>query len=145
DPRGRGRPCPHVSDSGQMGSPGRADGPLPQNFAAQLAALLAPGQAEGAAAVIAEAARLDDERLGAFLEAFAERLTSSSLPVTTAELDRLLAQARGAGPQPRSAVPSSSSRPRVPWSPTVVPRGADSAPRRPRGPGSRTNDREAGR
>jgi len=81
-------------------------GPLPEDFAAQLAALVAPGQAEDAAEVIAEAALLDDERLAAFLEAFASRVAGSSALLTAAELDRLLAGAREGAPRPRLVAPS---------------------------------------
>jgi hypothetical protein len=66
-------------------------GPLPDDFAAQLADLLAPGEAEAAAAVIAEAAGLDDERLAGFLERFAARVSRSDEPLTAAELRSLLA------------------------------------------------------
>ena len=122
----------------------RPAGPLPENFAAQLAALLAPGQAEGAAAVIAEAARLDDERLGSFLGAFAARVAGSAAPLMAADLDRLLAEARRGGPLPRSAAPSSSSRPPGNAQPTDERRDDEREPPRRRGPGPRTNDRERG-
>ena len=122
----------------------RPTGPLPENFAAQLAALLGPGQAEGAAAVIAEAARLDDERLGSFLGAFAARVAGSPAPLKADELDRLLADARGGAPRPRTAAPSSSSRPPGSVQPTDGRRGDEREPPRRRGPGPRTSDRERG-
>src|SRR5439155_10784210 len=117
---------------------GRArPGPLPRDFAAQLAALLDPGQTEAAAAVIAEAAWLDDERLGVFLESFAARVRRSSMPVTAGELDRLLAAARGAGSLPPSAAPSSSPRRRVPSPPSVAPSAVGCGRFAPLDPGSR--------
>src|ERR1700730_3696288 len=125
-----------------MPSTGRPGGALPHDFAAQLNAILAPGQEDAVAAVIGDAARLDDERLGTFLEAFAARVSGSSKGVTAAELDRLLSDARRGGPQRRTAAPSSSSRPRVPSSPAEAPREADRGPRPPRDPGPRTIDRE---
>ena len=66
-------------------------GPLPDDFAAQLAKVLAPGEAEAAAAVIAEAAGLDEERLAGFLDRFAARVSRSGEPITAAELRSLLA------------------------------------------------------
>jgi hypothetical protein len=66
-------------------------GQLPDDFADQLAKLLAPGEAEAAAGVIAEAAELDDEQLAGFLERFAYRVSSSDEPITAAELRSLLA------------------------------------------------------
>ena len=73
---------------------------LPEDFAAQLEQVLAPGEAEAAAATIADALRLDDDALGAFLEGFAARVATSSEPVTAAELRSLLA---GVGGSRRSA------------------------------------------
>jgi len=65
-------------------------GPLPDDFADLLADLLAPGETEAAAAVIAEAAGLDDERLAGFLERFAARVSRSDELITAAELRSLL-------------------------------------------------------
>lgn len=65
---------------------------LPEDFADQLAALLAPGQADGVARVIGAAAALDDDELGEFLERFADRVRRSSQPLTAAELGSLLPQ-----------------------------------------------------
>ena len=65
-------------------------GPLPEDFAADIMRLLAPGEAERAAAVIAEAAALDDERLAAFLRGFADRVAASPAPIRAAELRALL-------------------------------------------------------
>jgi hypothetical protein len=70
-------------------------GQLPDDFAAQLADLLAPGEAEAAAEVIAEAAELDDEQLAGFLERFAYRVSQSAEPITAAELRSLLAPGSG--------------------------------------------------
>jgi hypothetical protein len=72
---------------------------LPEGFAAQLEEVLAPGESEAAAAVIADALLLDDETLGAFLEGFAARVAGSPEAVTAAELSRLL---DGAGASSRS-------------------------------------------
>ena len=66
---------------------------LPDDFAADLEQVLAPGETDAAAEVIAEAVLLDDESLGAFLEGFAARVARSSDPVTAAELRSLLASA----------------------------------------------------
>ncbi len=52
--------------------------------------VLAPGEADQAAELILEAAALDDESLGTFLHAFAERVETSAEPVTAAELRALL-------------------------------------------------------
>jgi hypothetical protein len=68
---------------------------LPDGFAAQLEQVLAPGDSEAAAAIIADALLLDDDGLGAFLEGFAARVASSSNPVTAAELRSLLARISG--------------------------------------------------
>lgn len=71
--------------------PGRSPaGPLPEGFAADVLRVLAPGEADAAAAVLAEAARLDDRRLADFLERFALRVAASAAPVTAAELRALL-------------------------------------------------------
>jgi hypothetical protein len=78
---------------------------LPDDFAAQLEQVLAPGESDAAAAVIADALLLDDEVLGAFLEGFAVRVASSPEPVTAAELRSLLADAGGSS---RSASQRSS-------------------------------------
>ncbi|HKF78231.1 MAG TPA: hypothetical protein VKF59_18970 [Candidatus Dormibacteraeota bacterium] len=63
---------------------------LPEDFADQLAALLAPGEADGVARVIGAAAALDDDDLTRFLERFADRVRGSSRPLTAAELGSLL-------------------------------------------------------
>jgi hypothetical protein len=63
---------------------------LPDDFAAQLEGVLAPGEASGAALVLAHALRLDDEALGAFLESFAVRIGSSPERVTAGELRSML-------------------------------------------------------
>jgi hypothetical protein len=78
---------------------------LPDDFAAELEQVLAPGETDAAAAVIAEALLVDDETLGAFLEGFATRVATSSDPVTAAELRLLLASA---GSSRRSASQRSS-------------------------------------
>jgi hypothetical protein len=60
--------------------------PLPPDFARQLAEVLEPG-AEGAAAQVIQAAiRLDDARLGHFLELLTERVRSSPRRITPSEL-----------------------------------------------------------
>lgn len=68
----------------------RAAGPLPPGFAEALARLLAPGEAEAAAAVIETAAALDDRALARFLGRFAARVRASGAPITAAELRALL-------------------------------------------------------
>ena len=73
-------------------------GPFPEDFAADLARLRAPGEAEGAAEVMAQAARLDDQRLGQFLDRFAHRVSASAAPITAAELWELLPGARSDRP-----------------------------------------------
>jgi hypothetical protein len=65
-------------------------GPLPDDFAAKLSALLAPDQGEGAAAVLEKALALPDEDLAAFLGAVAERVRLSAAPITAGELAALL-------------------------------------------------------
>lgn len=75
--------------------PDRAlDGPLPDDFATQLARLIAPGEADAAAEVIAEATCLDDQGLAEFLERFATRVRRSREPITAAELRALLRPGR---------------------------------------------------
>jgi hypothetical protein len=75
-----------------MGSPG----PLPADFARQLAEILEPGDEGAAAQVLQAAIRLDDARLGSFLEMLAERVRSSARPITGGELQAFLrASARG--------------------------------------------------
>jgi len=70
--------------------------PLPPGFARQLAQVLAPGEEGAAAEVIQAAIRLDDARLGNFLELLAERVRSSARPITRAELrDFLRVSAKG--------------------------------------------------
>ena len=67
-----------------------ARGPFPDGFAEQLARLLAPGDREAGAAVLARAAGLDDDRLAEFLEALSARIGASAAPVTAAELEAML-------------------------------------------------------
>lgn len=74
-----------------------APGPLPGDFAAQLAQLLAPGEADAAARVLAAAAGLDDAALAVFLEGFAQRVRRSAAPITAAELRALLERAAPGG------------------------------------------------
>ena len=65
--------------------------PLPPGFAKQLAQVLEPGDEGAAAEVIQAATRLDDARLGKFLELLAERVRSSALPLRQSELRGFLA------------------------------------------------------
>ena len=67
---------------------------FPDDFASKLASLLAPGEADAAAEVIAQAVRLDDQRLGEFLDRFANRVRRSAAPITAAELRELLPAVR---------------------------------------------------
>jgi hypothetical protein len=69
-------------------------GPLPDDFAAQLARLMASGEVDAAAEVIAEATCLDDQGLAEFLERFATRVRLSGDPITAAELRALLRPGR---------------------------------------------------
>ncbi|MBO0687656.1 MAG: hypothetical protein J2P45_31295, partial [Candidatus Dormibacteraeota bacterium] len=85
-------------------------GPLPDDFAPQLTAILAPGQEDAASALIAEAARLEDDQLARFLEDLGERVSRRADPVSAAELDLLLAGARAGAARPRSSIPSSWPR-----------------------------------
>ena len=64
--------------------------PLPPDFAKQLLQVLKPGHEGAAAEVIGAAIRLDDVRLGKFLEALADRIRSSAKPITESELRGLL-------------------------------------------------------
>jgi hypothetical protein len=59
---------------------------LPPDFAESLARVVDPRQHAAVAEVIEAATRLDDERLGLFLERFAARIRSSPEPVTHEEL-----------------------------------------------------------
>jgi hypothetical protein len=71
-------------------------GQLPADFARQLAEILEPGDEHAAAQVLQAAIRLDDVRLGNFLEMLAERVRSSARPITGAELRAFLrASTRG--------------------------------------------------
>ncbi len=71
--------------------------PLPADFARQLAEVLEPG-AEGAAAQVLQAAiRLDDVRLGHFLELLADRVRSSPRRITPSELRGFLNASREGG------------------------------------------------
>lgn len=63
---------------------------LPADFARQLAEILEPGEEQAAAEVIQAAVRLDDTRLGTFLEQLAERVRASARPITGAELRAML-------------------------------------------------------
>jgi hypothetical protein len=67
-----------------------ARGPLPDGFAEQLARLLAPGDREAGAAVLARAAGLDDDLLAEFLEALSVRIRGSHALLTAAELEAML-------------------------------------------------------
>ena len=64
--------------------------PLPPGFAKQLLQVLKPGHEGAAAEVIGAAIRLDDARLGKFLGLLADRIHSSSKPITEGELRGLL-------------------------------------------------------
>ena len=64
--------------------------PLPPGFAKQLLQVLKPGHEGAAAEVISAAIRLDDARLGKFLGLLADRIHSSSKPITEGELRGLL-------------------------------------------------------
>jgi hypothetical protein len=64
--------------------------PLPPDFAKQLALVIAPGDEGAAAEVIQAATRLDDERLGDFLNMLAERIRASAAPITRTELRTFL-------------------------------------------------------
>lgn len=78
---------------GGMGSVG----PLPLDFARQLAEILEPGDEGAAVQVIQAAIRLDDARLGRFLAMLAERVRSSARPITRAELQNYLRASTTAG------------------------------------------------
>ncbi len=65
--------------------------PLPPGFAKQLAQVLEPGDEGAAAEVIQAATRLDDARLGKFLEMLAERVRTSARPIKQSELRGFLA------------------------------------------------------
>ena len=60
--------------------------PLPPDFARQLAEVLEPGGEGAAAEVIQAAIRLDDLRLGHFLDLLTERVRSSPRKITPSEL-----------------------------------------------------------
>lgn len=64
--------------------------PLPPGFARQLLQVLEPGDEGAAAEVIGQAIHLDDARLGKFLSLLADRIRSSTKPVTESELRALL-------------------------------------------------------
>ncbi len=64
--------------------------PLPPDFAKQLLQVIEPGGEGAAAEVIGAAIHLDDVRLGRFLELLADRIRSSSEPITEDELRGLL-------------------------------------------------------
>ena len=71
--------------------------PLPPDFARQLAEVLEPG-AEGVAAQVIQAAiRLDDVRLGHFLDLLSERVRSSPRKITPSELRGFLRASAEAG------------------------------------------------
>ena len=65
-------------------------GPLPADFARQLAEILEPGDEHAAAQVLQAAIRLDDARLASFLELLADRVRASARPITGAELQGFL-------------------------------------------------------
>ena len=67
---------------------------LPDDFAQQLAELIEPADRPAVGEIIAGAAALDDRRLRDFLDRFAERVRDSAAPITRAEMDRLLREAR---------------------------------------------------
>jgi hypothetical protein len=77
-------------------------GPLPGDFAEQLARLLAPGEGDAAGTVIATAAELDEEALADFLERLAARVRRSAAPITADEVRSLLP---GDGPGRRAGDP----------------------------------------
>ena len=80
---------PTLGDVGPMAS-------LPPDFARQLAEILEPGDEHVAAQVLQAAIRLDDARLGSFLDMLADRVRSSGSPITGAELQGFLrASTRG--------------------------------------------------
>jgi hypothetical protein len=68
--------------------------PIPDDFARQLADLIQPEDRSAVGEIIATATTLDDRRLRAFLDLFAERVRESAAPITRAEMDRLLREAR---------------------------------------------------
>jgi hypothetical protein len=63
-----------------------AAGPIPDEFAEMLGALLEPGQEDAVAGILEQALELDDERLGAFLAAAAELVRTSRRPLRADEL-----------------------------------------------------------
>jgi hypothetical protein len=69
-----------------VGSPGV----LPPDFADKLSRLIAPGEEDEVALVLARAAELDYERLAAFLQRFADRVRRSDAALTAADLWALL-------------------------------------------------------
>lgn len=78
-------------------TPASTPGPLPADFARQLAEILEPGDERAAAEVLHAAIRLDDARLGSFLELVADRVRGSSRPVTGEELRAFLRASTRAG------------------------------------------------
>jgi hypothetical protein len=70
---------------------------LPEDFAAQLERVTAPGEATAVAAVIGDALRLDDAGLAAFLERFAARVAGSEERVRASELRAMLDGRRSDG------------------------------------------------
>jgi hypothetical protein len=66
-----------------------AAGPIPDEFAEMLGALLEPGQEEAVAEVLEQALELDDEQLAAFMSAAAELVRSSRRPLRADELRAL--------------------------------------------------------
>ncbi len=71
--------------------------PLPPDFARRLAELIEPGQEAGTAKIIEAAVRLDDERLGVFLELLADRVRSSSALLREDEMRQLLLASKPGG------------------------------------------------
>lgn len=71
--------------------------PLPPDFARQLAEVLEPGEEAAAAQVLEAAIRLDDVRLGHFLDLLAERVRSSPRKITPGELRGFLRASSQAG------------------------------------------------
>jgi hypothetical protein len=72
--------------------------PLPQDFARHLAEVLEPGQEAAAADIIQAAVQLDDMRLECFMALLADRIRSSSEPISSDELRRLLSESTGGHP-----------------------------------------------
>ncbi len=72
--------------------------PFPPGFAAELARVLEPGAETEAAAVLEQAAGLDDRALERFLSRLARRVRRSPRRVSAGELRSLLAGSRAGRP-----------------------------------------------